>query len=301
MSKRESIARYNLIIKKIRKAPATFQEISDYLKLESELQEYNFNLHIRTFQRDLIDIRSIYDIDIRCNRRTQKYYIDNEGNQAAMERILEAYDTFNALSLTDRLSNYIHFENRRSMGTENLYGLLHAMQNKVRIHFTYQKFWEDEVTQRTVEPFALKEFRNRWYLVGNDTNKNCVRIFALDRLQNLEITKIKFTHNQLFDVNQYFQDSFGIISTDGKKAEEVILSFTPDQGKYVKSLPLHHSQLVMADNQNEVLISLNLAITFDFVMELMSYGPEVKVIQPESLVDQIIENYKVALTNYNCF
>ena len=298
MSKRESIARYNLIIKKIRKAPATFQEISNYLKRESELQEYNFNMHIRTFQRDLIDIRSIYDIDIRCDRRTQKYYIDNDGNQVAMERILEAYDTFNALSLTDRLSNYIHFENRRSMGTENLYGLLHAMQNKVRIHFTYQKFWEDEAKQRTVEPFALKEFRNRWYLVGNDTSKNCVRIFALDRLQNLEISKSKFTQTSPFDVNAYFQDSFGIISSDGKKAEKVILSFTPDQGKYIKSLPLHHSQQVISDNQEEVLISLNLVITFDFIMELMSYGAEVKVIQPESLANEVKENFKRALQNY---
>ncbi len=298
MSKRESIARYNLIIKKIRKAPATFQEISEYLKRESELQEYNFNMHIRTFQRDLIDIRSIYDIDIRCDRRTQKYYIDNEGNQAAMERILEAYDTFNALSLTDRLSNYIHFENRRSMGTENLYGLLHAMQNKVRIHFTYKKFWEDEPTQRTVEPFALKEFRNRWYLVGNDTNRNSVRIFALDRLQNLEISKSKFTPTSPFDVNEYFQDSFGIISSHGKKAEKVVLSFTPDQGKYIKSLPLHHSQQILADNKNEVLVSLNLAITFDFVMELMSYGPEVKVIQPESLANELKENFKKALEKY---
>jgi len=299
MSKRESIARYNLIIKKIRKAPATFQEISDYLKRESELQEYNFNTHIRTFQRDLIDIRSIYDIDIRCDRRTQKYYIDNDGNQVAMERILEAYDTFNALSLTDRLSNYIHFENRRSMGTENLYGLLHAMQNKLRIHFTYKKFWEDDATQRTVEPFALKEFRNRWYLVGNDTNKNSIRIFALDRLQNLEITKSKFTPRQPFDVNQYFHDSFGIISSDGKKAEKVILSFTPDQGKYIKSLPLHHSQQVISDNQEGVLISLNLVVTFDFIMELMSYGPEVKVIQPESLVNELKENFRKALQNYD--
>ncbi len=298
MSKRESIARYNLIIKKIRKAPATFQEISNYLKLESELQEYNFNTHIRTFQRDLIDIRSIYDIDIRCDRQTQKYYIDNDGNQAAMERILEAYDTFNALSLTDRLSNFIHFENRRSMGTENLYGLIHAMQNKFLIHFTYQKFWENEVTQRTVEPFALKEFRNRWYLVGNDTYKNSIRIFALDRLQNLEISKSKFTPTSPFSVNEYFQDSFGIISPDGKKAEKVILSFTPDQGKYIKSLPLHHSQQVITDNQNEVSISLNLVITFDFVMELMSYGPEVKVIQPESLVNELKENFRKALQNY---
>jgi len=65
MSKRESIARYNLVIKKLRKHPASFAEISDYLSLESELQDYNFNVSKRTFQRDLEDIRSLYNIDIQ--------------------------------------------------------------------------------------------------------------------------------------------------------------------------------------------------------------------------------------------
>lgn len=171
MSKRESIGRYNLIIKKIRKQPATFQEISDFLKRESELQEYNFNTTVRTFQRDLNDIRSIYDIDIQYDRSRRVYFIDAEEHHGAYDRIMEAYDTFNALRLSDRLSDFIHFENRRSLGTENLYGLLHAIKHRLRISFIYQKFWEDEVTNRFMEPFALKEFHNRWYLIGNDVSK----------------------------------------------------------------------------------------------------------------------------------
>lgn len=298
MSKRESIARYSLIIKKVRKKAATFQEISDYLKLESELQEYNFNITVRTFQRDLNDIRSIYDIDIQFDRSRRVYYIDTEGNSEVSERILEAYDTFNALSLSDRLSDFIHFENRRSLGTENLYGLLHAIKNRFQISFAYQKFWEDEATNRTLEPFALKEFKNRWYLIGNDVCKNQIRIFALDRLRDLEIGKQTFVQNQAFDVNGYFHDFFGIVNVDGRNAEEVVLSFSPDKGKYIKSLPLHHSQQILADNQQEVLIKLKLVVTFDFVMELMSHGADLKVIQPQSLIDEIKVNYQKALLQY---
>ena len=73
MSKRESIARYNLIIKKLRKSSSTFEEIDDYLARESELQSYNFNVSKRTFQRDLDDIRSLFKIDIQYNY-TRKYY-----------------------------------------------------------------------------------------------------------------------------------------------------------------------------------------------------------------------------------
>lgn len=298
MSKRESIARYSLIIKKLRKQPAAFQEISDYLKCESELQEYNFTTTVRTFQRDLNDIRSIYDIDIRFDRSRKVYYIDTEGYHEAFERIIEAYDTFNALSISDRLSDFIHFENRRSLGTENLYGMLHAIKNRFRISFVYQKFWENEATKRILEPYALKEFRNRWYLVGNDFSKNQIRIFALDRLRNMEIGKQTFGLTQTFDVNTYFRDCFGIISPDGLKVEEVILSFSSDKGKYIKSLPLHHSQQVLGDNQQEVLIKLKLVVTFDFVMELMSHGADVKVIQPQSLIDEISTAYRKALQQY---
>ena len=98
MSKRESIARYNLIIKKLRKQPADFKQISTYLSLESELQEYNFNISKRTFLRDLDDIRSLYNIDIVYDFSRKVYFIDFEEQPELNERILEAFDTFNALN-----------------------------------------------------------------------------------------------------------------------------------------------------------------------------------------------------------
>ena len=119
MSKRESIARYNLIIKKLRKQPSSFSEISDYLAFESDLQEYNFIVSKRTFQRDIEDIRSVYNIDIQYDFSRKVYYIDFDEQPEVNERILEAFDTFNALNITDRLSNYIHFEKRRPQGTQN--------------------------------------------------------------------------------------------------------------------------------------------------------------------------------------
>lgn len=231
MSKRESIARYNLIIKKLRKQPSTFSEISDYLAFESDLQEYNFNVSKRTFQRDIEDIRSIYNIDIQYDFSRKVYYIEFDEQQEINERILEAFDTFNALNITDRLSNYIHFEKRRPQGTENLYDLLHAIKNKVQISFSYQKFWEDEITHRITEPYALKEFKNRWYLLANDLKDKKVKSFALDRLSELEITKKKFQLPHDFNVNEHFKYCFGIINPNDHKPQEIILSFDPFQGK----------------------------------------------------------------------
>ena len=298
MSKRESIARYNLIIKKLRKQPADFEQISTYLSLESELQEYNFNVSKRTFQRDLDDIRSLYNIDIVYDFSRKVYFIDFEEQPELNERILEAFDTFNALNITDRLSNYIHFEKRRPHGTENLYGLLHAIKNKVQISFSYKKFWEDEMSQRTAEPYALKEFKNRWYVLANDLKDNKVKSFALDRLTELEITRKKFQLPIDFDVNEHYKYCFGIISPNEHQPQEVILSFDPFQGKYIKTLPLHESQVILKDHEEELLIKLTLFLTHDFLMEILSYGDNVKVIQPESLIEDLKTSYENALKLY---
>ena len=299
MSKRESIARYNLIIKKLRKHPASFAEIADYLALESELQEYNFNVSKRTFQRDLEDIRSLYNIDIQFDFSRKVYFLDFDEQPDVNERILEAFDTFNALNLSDRLSNNIHFEKRRPQGTENLYGLLHAIKNQLQIKFTYQKFWEDELTKRIVEPYALKEFRNRWYVLANDLKDNKVKSFALDRLSDLDITKKRFQFPDDFNVNRHYKYCFGIISPNGHKPEEIELSFDPFQGKYIKTLPLHESQQILIDNEEELRIKLTLFITHDFFMELLSYGENLRVIKPECLINDLKLTFKNVLKLYD--
>jgi len=298
MSKRESIYRYNLIIKKLRNQPATFNEIDDYLTLESELQSYKFNVSKRTFLRDLEDIRSIYNIDIQYDFSRKVYSINKDQQLEVNERILEAFDTFNALNISDRLSDYIHFEKRRPQGTENLYGLLHAIKNKVQISFTHHNYWDDIMTTRTVEPYALKEFKNRWYVLANDLKDNHMKSFALDRITALEITSKPFKSPVIFNINEHYRYCFGIISPNEDKPNNIILSFEPHQGNYIKSLPLHETQVVLKDNDDELQIGLTLFITHDFIMELLSYGENVKVIKPASLIKKLKSAYQNALNQY---
>lgn len=287
MSKRESIARYNLIIQKLKKQPSTFKEIARYLELESELQGYNFNISKRTFQRDMDDILSLYHIDIQYDFSRKVYDIAFDDQPDALERILEAFDTFHALNMKDKLSEHIHFEKRKPRGTENLHGLLHAIKNKLQINFAYQKYWDGKTSQRYVEPYALKEFRNRWYLLALDHKDKQVKSFALDRLTDLEITRRNFQFPADFNLMEHFRYCFGIISPNSSEPEEVILSIDPFQGKYIKSLPLHESQQILADNEDELRIKLSLYLTHDFLMEILSYGANVKILQPQSLVDEV--------------
>lgn len=287
MSKRESIARYNLIIKKLRRRPATFVEIEDYLALESEIQAYNFNISKRTFQRDRDDIRALYNIDILFDFSKKVYYIDFDEQPEANEIILEAFDIFNALNLTDRLSKHIHFEKRKPQGTEHMYGVLHAIKNQIQIEFVYQKYWEDELTERIVEPYALKEFKNRWYILSKDSGDNKIKSFSLDRISDLKILNKKFNFPKDFDVNEHYRYCFGIISPNDHEPEDVILSFNAFQGKYIKSLPFHDSQQILIDNEDELRIQLKLFITHDFFMELLSFGENLKILKPQTLIDNL--------------
>ena len=299
MSKREAISRYNLIIKKLRKQPASFAEISDYLSFESELQDYNFVVSKRTFQRDLVDIRSVYNIDIQYDTSRKVYFIDYDDQPEVSERILEAFDTFNALNLTDRLSSHIHFDNRKPRGTEHLYGLLHAIRNCLQVGFVYEKYLDDEISERMVDPYALKEFRNRWYVMAKDHKDGRIKSFALDRITEFEITKKRFQMSDDFSVNDHFRYCFGIISPNDNKPHEVILSIDPVQGKFIKSLPLHHTQKILVDNDKELRIQLTLFITYDLIIELLSMGDGVKVIQPEELKKELINTFSNALKQYN--
>jgi len=298
MSVRETIMRYHLIISKLRKRPLTFKELSEELARESVFRGYDLLTGIRTFQRDLENIRAIYNLEIAFDFRRGVYFFNPDEHSESDLRMVEALDLFNALKVSENISGVIHFEKRRPKGTENLNGLLHAIRNRFQIDFTYVKYWEDQTSQRVAEPYALKEFRNRWYLLAVDHKDRKMKVFGLDRLSNLAISNRKFSYPRTFDAEGFFSHCFGIIVPEDEKPEEVILSFEPHEGKYIQSLPLHSSQEILTDNGEELRVRLRLFLTEDFIMEILSHGPKVKVIQPTRLAKIIRETCRETFLKY---
>jgi len=298
MSRKEALIRYKHIVHKLRRKPSSFNEIADYLEKQSEIEDYDFTISKRTYKRDMEDIYSIWSIDIKYDTAKKVYYIADEGDPAQKDKLFEAFDTLYLLNMTEDLSNYIHLERTRPKGTENLYLLIHAIKNKLRIQFDYEKYWDDAITQRVVEPYALKEFKNRWYLIARDVKDSYPKTFALDRMAELEVTKAKFDVPTSFDMNAMFRYCYGIITPKDEKPEEVILSFNVEQGKYIKSLPLHESQEIIVDDEEELKIKLKVYITHDFEMELLSLGDNVKVLQPAFLAEKLESVYQSALKQY---
>jgi predicted DNA-binding transcriptional regulator YafY len=305
MSKRGYISRYLLILKKLKVKPySTYEELQAYIEnqfdyLQMQDDTLNIGFSKRTLQRDIKEIRNVFGIDIEYSKSQKGYFISqNENENMNFQRMMEAFDMFNSLNLAQDLTPFIHLEKRRPQGTDNLYGLLHAIKNRLQIKFTYQKFWEEELSQRLVEPYALKEFKNRWYIMAKDSKDNNIKSFALDRLTNLEITNQTYQYPDNYSIEQSYRYCFGIIRPNDEEPQDIILSFDPFQGKYIKTLPLHDTQQVLVDNDVEMKIKLKLCLTHDLVMELLSFGDNMKVIEPKSLADQIKQAHEKAYRQY---
>ena len=295
MSVHQTIKRYNKIISILRRRPMSYEEVQNEIAMDPDAMEENLLTSQRTFQRDIKNIASIYEIEIESNKSTNQYYIKDDVEEIHSRRLRENFEIVNAIRLSKGFGESLVFEERRSLGTEHMAGLIHAIQNQLTINFKYYKFWDESISERSVNPIALKEARNRWYLIALD--KDTVKNFALDRVRNLVITAFRFTPIE-YDVHQEFKNTFGIINGTDEKAEKVVLSFTPQEGRYVQSLPLHHSQELVLKNDTEIRFSYFIRTTYDFKMELLSYSDQVSVLEPESLKTAIKEKLQQALKAY---
>lgn len=298
MSKKDSIKRYHLILSKLRAKEMDYNTLMDSLRREEDLQGYKYAVSKRTFARDIEDISSIFDINILYDKISKVYYIDSDTNTQADNRLFEAYDTLNALSINNNAREFIHFENRSPKGTEHFHGLLYAIKSMKTVQFHYLKQLETVGSVRVLEALALKEFRNRWYVVGNELGSNIIKTFCLDRISDLEIPGPLFVPIEGFNLNRYFYNVFGVTNSNGCESEEVILSFTPKEGRYIKAMPLHETQQVLIDNDKEIRVKLNIYPTYEFMMEILSMGSDVVVLEPKIFRKHVVNMLKNSIGNY---
>lgn len=274
-----------------------FKELQDYLQQQMEYVDEDLYCSQRTFQRDIKKIETLFGIFIEYNPTIRKYEIVDDGQEEHNERLMEAYDVYNALNVTNSLTRHVIVEKRKPLGTENLHGLLHAIRNNLSLSFMYEKFSDGDLRQRNVNPIAVKEARNRWYLLAEDQKDGIVKSFGLERISELDIGGRKF-QPIAYDAEKEYRHSFGVISGVDIPPEKIVLSFTPREGKYVNSLPLHHSQKERLKNEKEWRFEYFLRPTHDFIMEVLSYGAEVKVLEPEGFKNTILKQLQEAISRY---
>lgn len=299
MSRQGTIRRYTLIIEKIsRNQYPSFSEIQDYL------DDFGFSISKRTLERDIAAIRNEFGLEITYNRFNDGYFIDVENsiNIESFLRFLEIVNT--AELLTESLSDsketldYISFDKGGGLkGIEYLKPLLQAIKEHRKIKFKHFSYQTEKSRKYSMQPYLLKEYQNRWYIVGVVSGINEVRTFGLDRITDLEVRDELFKPNPKINPQQNFADAIGVVySVDVKQV--VVLSFTPSQGYYVKGLPMHKSQEIIKDDDIECRIQLYVVPNYELLQQILMQHDQVKVLEPQWLADEIKAHLKRALDQY---
>jgi len=300
MSKHGTIRRYTLIIEKIgRNQYPSFEIINDFLL------KHGFEVSTRTIQRDIEQIRFEFGIEIKYDRIRNGYFIDAEEsiNTDSFLRFLEIVNTAELLTESLKESkdtlNFISFESHGHLrGTENLKPILFAIKNNRIVSFTHENFDTGAQKKYSVKPHLLKEYQNRWYLVGIISNTSKFRTFGIDRILNLEVKKEVFKKQTKTNPLELFENTIGL-TYSFNKLEDVILSFTPLQAKYVKSLPLHKSQEIIKENEKEVQVKLRIVPNYEFKQKILMLGDTVVVLKPKWLANEIKKSLTATLKKYN--
>jgi predicted DNA-binding transcriptional regulator YafY len=318
MATTERIERISFIIRTVQRyQPIKLRELQD------KLQESNFSYSKNTIQRDFDKIMKMgYNLKFDHKNRTG-YSIDSDRfHTAYIDRFMEEYELYMALESVKGFSAFIFPEPRRPQNIENLRPFIDAIRNSQYVQFHYHKLSNRNAgflitdpkhsahvfeslggnteSFRIVAPYILKEFRGLWYLIGEDDGEddkdNRIKIFALDRVSDVKNVERRYDKDDSFNVSKKFHNCFGIYTPrKDSKAEVVILSFDAENGRYLKANPLHYSQKILIDNENEFRISLYLYITLDFLQEILTRSWSLKIIEPESRCEKVCEIWKRAI------
>ncbi|ANU57606.1 helix-turn-helix transcriptional regulator [Bacteroides caecimuris] len=296
--KLEGIQRMLVIINKLkeRQRYVPREELEEYVRLRMEERDAT-PVDIRTIQRDFKNIEDLFGICIRFDKKWSGYYINEEDSliNEQYERLLLNFDLLNALDKTSNLHTYVLAEHHRPSDTECLPALIKAIKFSHPVAFDYIYVREEgRMRKKKVLPHYLKEDQQRWYLLAYDNNM--LKTFNVDCIRNLRIYyEETFKRDMDIDANDLFKDSYGIWNQPDIPIEDIELSYSALDGRFLKSVPLHHSQKIIADNETEFRITLRLRITNDFVMALLARSSSLTVIKPLHLRERIRKVYEEAL------
>ena len=157
---------------------------------------------------------------------------------------------------------------------------------------TYQPFWQENPARFDINPYFMKLFKQRWYLLAYNPTKEKILTYSLDRIKQVETTEKRFDLPKDLDFASYFDESFGIISGEEIPAETVRIKVLNNQDAYIKALPLHSSQKVITTNGDYTIFEYYIKPTYDFRQELLSHGSHVEVLKPEWFREEIKEILK---------
>ncbi len=263
----------------------TFDEINERWLSNQTLSGGNEILK-RTFHKWIKQVKKMLGVEIECERRGgYHYFIKDEGeleNGGMARWLLESASVQSVLLESLPLRSRILLEPVPS-GESHLTTVLEAMRHNHPLTIDFQSFWHEHPYTFVIHPYALKMFKQRWYLLGYSPDYDMVRIYGLDRiLQAVPHADEQFKLPSDFDAATFFRDYYGVCLSDSK-AQLVRLRVSANQAPYLRTLPLHTSQEEVETTDDYSIFTYWLSPEFDFVQALLAMGEDVEVLSPADL------------------
>ena len=247
-------------------------------------------LPLRTFHQHKNAVEELFGIEIKCNPSNgYKYYIstpDTLKNDSIRKWLLNSFTLSNMITAGHNMKGRILFE-EIPCGTEYLQTVIEAMQKSKELIVDYQRFYRRRETFN-IQPYAMKVYHQRWYVVGYIKELGSIRNIALDRTLEMNLSDISFTLPQNFNAEKYYAHSVGIYVDEELKPTKVKIRAYGKQIEYLRSLPLHCSQKESASKYGEFCeFEYKLCLTPELSTHILAMGENVEVLEPVELREEI--------------
>ena len=284
------ILKYIWVVKTIHRAGRiTLKELNEKWRANIDLSRGE-DLPRQTFDRWKGGILDLFGILIDCEQRGgYHYYIANpkELSEGKLRTwLLNTYGTAETLSSNLSIHDRILTENIPS-SQDHLSTVLEAMKSNNMLHITFKAFTMKEPKRFLVEPYCVKMSAQRWYMLARNTEHKNLRLYSLDRIEAVEISKTRFVLPDDFNAKDYFAEFFGIVLDESVPLQTIILRADKYHQNYMRTLPLHPTQREIFACDDYADFELKLRPTYDFYMKLMSFGNMIKVLEPKNLQEEI--------------
>lgn len=281
--------------------------ISKTEMLERLLMDFDIDTTARTLERDLKNLKDDFGIEINYSRSIKGYLL--EENEGQVSRFLKFAEFSSLVEMYEEgIKDYKSFnkyvipdDNADFTGMNNLGRIMQGITLSRKLKFTKENYSEETIKTYTVSPLRLKEYLNRWYLIAVPNDIDEIRSFGLDRITDLKLLDERAETKDSFEEQiQQYDDVVGLNFNETKSIEKVVLHVDDKQLKYLKSLPLHKSQVCIAGkNGDSSLVIYRLKPNYEFETQILKMGAAVEVTEPLWLRKKIKETLTKTIERYS--
>lgn len=190
-------------------------------------------------------------------------------------------------------------KNENLKGLEYIDPIFQAVSKRQKLRITYQSFKARTPGTFDFHPALLKEWRNRWFVLGKKKASDNFMMLALDRVLKIESLSEEAISFEDYDLSNHFRDVIGATVNVGEEPKEIKLFVYGMHAPYVITKPLHHSQKVLEKTKEGILISITVQHNFELEKEILSFGDAMKVVSPSRLRSKIKERLTHSIDLYD--